>query len=364
MAIDAELERLKAEQDRAFERKQQSWQTQDRAWNKREQIKAEMDRAHQDKQRAYDAQQVSWQRYQQIRSSNGPRIDSLNAQQESAFQNMKRAFDNASSAHDRRDGASARRYADEGHRYKAQSQQCVAERRRLVEEIRSAKMAHEPAKQQFQQAKLRFDEVKRRYDSAKVDHLRARDDFQQAKSEFDRAKKAFHSRLDILKAQTKQRDKDKRFFAEKAGVPMQYRNKVYVSKDADGNVNLYFGGVGKPNGPGHGHYVMDKSGKVTYKRDPFDPHGTQNFTENRRESITLAVARHAMDQYAISFTTPRQVQYEDGDFKVIVKSGHDRRHNCIVTDIIIADKHNKREHYHIVVDQKGNELISEWRINH
>jgi hypothetical protein len=51
----------------------------------------------------------------------------------------------------------------------------------------------------------------------------------------------------------------------------------YVSQQ--GNVyNIYFGGVGKPNGPGHGHYAMDRSGKVTYQRDPFDMHGGQNFT--------------------------------------------------------------------------------------
>lgn len=48
-------------------------------------------------------------------------------------------------------------------------------------------------------------------------------------------------------------------------------------------VNLYFGGVGEPNGPGHAHYVMDANGNLTYKREPFDPHGAQNFAENQRD---------------------------------------------------------------------------------
>ena len=60
-------------------------------------------------------------------------------------------------------------------------------------------------------------------------------------------------------------------------MPHQYHDNVWVSLDSNGNTNIYFGGVGKPNGPGHGHYVMDRSGEVTYKRDPFDPHGAQNF---------------------------------------------------------------------------------------
>jgi hypothetical protein len=55
--------------------------------------------------------------------------------------------------------------------------------------------------------------------------------------------------------------------------------------EPDGTVNIYFGGFGSPDGPGHGHYVMDPSGTVTYARDPSDEHGAQNFAdyEERQE---------------------------------------------------------------------------------
>jgi hypothetical protein len=33
------------------------------------------------------------------------------------------------------------------------------------------------------------------------------------------------------------------------------------------------------DGQGHGHYVMDKYGKVTYKRNPDKEHGAHNFTD-------------------------------------------------------------------------------------
>lgn len=252
---------------------------QQRAWDRRSGAREVMNRAYENKQRAHDAQESSWQEYQRLRSYNGPRIDHLNSQQETAFQNMKRAFDNASAAHERRDGASARSYADEGHRLKAESQGYVAERRRLIDELRSAKARHEPYQLAFQRARTDFDAAKRDFTQAKDAHERAQAEFKTAKSDFDRAAAAFKARLDMVKSQAQKKKADKRSIAERAGVPYQYRDDVWVSTDSDGNANIYFGGVGEPNGPGHGHYVMDRRGKVTYRRDPFDPHGPQNFEE-------------------------------------------------------------------------------------
>lgn len=364
MAKDAELDRLKAAQDLAFQRKQDAYQAQQRAWDKRSAAREALNRAHEAKQRAYAEQDQSWQRYQSVRSSNGPRIDSLNAQQERAYQNMVAAFNSASSAHDSRDGASARMYADQGHAYEAESQGHVAERRRLVEEIRSARAAHEATKPAFQRTKDDFSACKRTFDAAKAEHERAGAEFKRAKADFDSCAKAFKSRLEKVKAESQKRRNDKKDVAAKAGVPYQYRDDVWVSTDRDGNTNIYFGGVGKPNGPGHGHYVMDRSGSVTYKRDPYDPHGAQNFEENRREDATRRMAQMAMNQWAKTQVTPRMDQYNDSEFKVTVRSGYDRRRDCIVTDVLIFDKLNKREHYHLIIDEHGNELFSEWRVNH
>ena len=175
--------------------------------------------------------------------------------------------------------------------------------------------------------------------------------------------KAFKTRLEQVRASSKKRREDKKSIAKKAGVPLEYRDNVWISKDSDGNTNIYFGGIGKPDGPGHGHYVMDQNGNVTYRREPFDPHGAQNFEETRREEVTLRMAQIAINQWARSAATPRVLQSEDSDFKVSVKSGYDRDHDAIVSDIVIIDRHNKKEHYHIVIDEHGNELFSEWRAN-
>lgn len=280
MARDAELDRLKAAQDLAFNRQQDAYAAQQRAWERRSSAREQMNRAHEQKQRAYDTQQSAWQDYQRVRSANGPRIDSLNALQERAYQNMRSAFSDASAAHDRRDGAGARSYADRGHAYKAESQGYVAERRRLVDEIRAAKARHEPYRLEFQHAKREFDAAKARFDEAKARHERAKAEFEQAKADHERAKDAFRARLERVKAERKA---DNRAIAEQAGIPYQYRDDIRVSRDASGNTNIYFGGMGQPDGPGHGHYVLDAAGKVTYRRDPFDEHGTHNFADTQRD---------------------------------------------------------------------------------
>ena len=323
MAKDAELDRLKTAQDLAYQRKQDAYQAQQRAWEKkRSSARDAINRAFEAMQRAYAAQDSTWLDLQRMRDSYGPIIERLNSLQETAFQNMKRAFDNASSAYDRRDGAGAASYAAEGHRYEAESQGYVNVRRGLVAELRSAKERHDATKPAFQ---------------------RAKDDFNSAKRAFDSAN------------------------AAKAGVPHQYHDNVWISTDSSGNTNIYFGGFGKPNGPGHGHYVMDRSGKVTYMRDPFDPHGAQNvmrYEQLERRLSAVALTAYHRDR---SSTGPRSDQYHDGTVTVKVRSaGYNRKTNTIATDVIVIDRAaNPDEHLHIIFSEHdGSVLFSEWRKNH
>jgi hypothetical protein len=287
MPRDDELDRFQAEQDRAFQRKQDTWEAQDRAWKRLQAAREALNRRYQEKQDANEGQQRAWDGLQRVRDRNGSRIDYLNGQQETAYQNMRNAFDRASSAHDARDGASARMHADEGHRYKAESQEAVAERRRLIQEISDAKARHEAARPGFQRAKAGFDLARTEHEQAKAEHVRTQAEFKRAKSDFDGVKNEFQARLKVVRAKHKQRKDHERSLADRAGVPYQYRDNVYVSTGSDGTVNIYFGGIGSPDGPGHGHYAMDARGNVTYRRDPYDPHGTQNFTDHDKRPSTV-----------------------------------------------------------------------------
>lgn len=365
MAKDAELDRLKATQDLAFSRKQTAYDAQDAAWKTRKAAGDKMHAAFEEKQRAYDAQQKSWEGLQRLRDSYGPRIERLNASQETAFKNMSASFDNASAAHDRRDGAAAKSYSEQGQAYKAESKAYVEERRGLVAELRSATDRHNTYTPVFQAAKERFNAAKSAYDSTKTTHERAQTEFKAAKAVFDSASKAFKARLDAVKAQNAKKANDKRSIAERAGVPYAYRDNVYTNKDSDGTIQIYFGGVGEPNGPGHGHYTMDSSGKVTYKREPFDPHGEQNFVRDPDLERRLGTTALNIFHRERSTFGPQTVQFYEGGVKVKVRSGFNHRTSTIATDFIIVDPARPGEHLHLVLSEHdGSILFSEWRKDH
>ncbi len=281
MARDAELDRLKAAQDSAFQRKQDAYDEQQRLWEIRSSARDALSRAFEAKQSAYAEQDRTYQYSQSVRNRNQYRIDSLKDQHDRAHENKVAAFDRASASYERRDGM-ASSHSAEGHRYKEEAQRCITERRSLIAENQSAWDAHLASKPAFQRAKSVFDATKRAHDTAKANHERAQEAFKRAKGEFDKAQAAFQARLAIVKGQNKlNREKDKRL-AERAGVPFQHLDTVVVRYSPDGGANFYFGGVGSADGPGHGHIATDRFGTVTYHRDPFDPHGSHNFTNDPR----------------------------------------------------------------------------------
>ena len=302
---DAELYRLRSARDAAKQRQQTAWQAQQSAYERRSSANAIMNQAYEAQQTAYANQQAAWDAYMSVKQANGPRIDSLNSQQERAYHNMVSAFESASSAYYARDGASARMYADQGHAYKAESQACVTERCQLVAKIRTAREQFEAVRPAFQRAKSEYTQARQEFLSAKAEHERAQAEFKKAKAEFDACAKAFKDRLDELKSAHRKRRKEKKSIAAKAGVPLQYQDNVLISTDSDGITNIYFGGIGKPNGTGHGHYAMDQNGNVTYRREPFDPHGAQNFTD--------APGGILYDRRARTNTLPLGVRNRDND---------------------------------------------------
>lgn len=50
--------------------------------------------------------------------------------------------------------------------------------------------------------------------------------------------------------------------------PMYTDSKHTHVRIKRGRVDLYFGGVGRPSGPGHAHYVFQRDGRLVFRRDP------------------------------------------------------------------------------------------------
>ena len=347
---DAELYRLRSVRDTAKQRQQTAWQTQQSAYERRSSANAIMNQAYEAQQTAYANQQSAWDAYMSVKQANGPRIDSLNPQQERAYHNMI----SASSVYYTHDGAGARMYADQGRAYKAESQTCVTEWRQLVAKIRAARERFNAVKPAFQAAKSEFACARQAFQSAKAEHERAQAEFKKAKAEFDDCAKAFKDRLDELKSAHRKRRENKKSIAAKAGVPFQYRDNVWISKESDGNINIYFGGVGKPDGPGHGHYVMDQNGNVTYRRKPFDPHGTQNFTDAPggilydRRARTDVPGGTLYDRRARTNTLPLGVSNRDNDTNDRSGVFYDRRRQV---DLHVTQYY--KDNYRVSWDTKG-----------
>lgn len=304
---DAELDRLKSERNQAFERKQNAYDAMKLAWERRSSAREDMNRAFErnseayskkkdaqnSQENAYSIQNAVWAELDRLRSRYGPRLDALKNQHERAHRNMLDAFDRASNAYYARDGLSASMYATDGRAHKQERDNCTAERRQLMQEFQQAKdrldavrPGAERAKAAFQRARAEadrtqadFDRAKAIFEQEKADHKSKEAEFNRALTDFNRAKEAYDQRLASVREAAKKRREEKRSIAERAGVPAQYCDNVWISRKPDGTVHIYFGGIDKPDGDGHGHYVMEASGKVTYRRDPFDPHGGQNFTD-------------------------------------------------------------------------------------
>lgn len=262
MAHDAELDRLKAAQDQAFQRKQKVYDAMQVAWQRRSTAHDAMDRAYYDKQIAHKVMNDAWQSYQFVRQHNGPRIDGLNSAQEDAFQNMKQYFDSASNAHEARDGASARYYADQGHYYKQVAQNCVVERRQLVQEVRDARERHEATRPSFEHAKAIFIRAKEEYNRAKEEHLRAQEEFKRAKAAFDEAVTMFKRRLEAFRAS-----------AKKVATQGRLEGRWYSKyRSDDGKIHVLLDKNGNPtNKYPHIHVIHDEYGgevRVVLSADP------------------------------------------------------------------------------------------------
>jgi hypothetical protein len=111
---------------------------------------------------------------------------------------------------------------------------------------------------------LLFEEIRLAGDA----HMYARDEFRIIKKAFNLAKNELQSELQIFKDENPE---SCRAMARRAGVLKQYWHDVIVSYKPNDTATIYFGGVGRPDGYGCGHYIMRLSdGKVLRKKTPSD----------------------------------------------------------------------------------------------
>jgi hypothetical protein len=209
MPRDDELDRLRTEMNGAWEAMQYAKQEHDNAWD--------------ESQRLQD-------RY-------GDRIKSLKDQHDRMYQEMGQAFSDASSAFSRGDHEEAARCSARGRELKAAMAELPPQWRSMIAELQPAQARWKAARDVYRDKKHEFQLAKERFDDHKAEIEGARRDA-----------------------------------ALRAEVPAHYGHDVKVVNEPDGSTSIYFGGIGEPDGEGHGHYVLDQFGNITHRREPFQPH--------------------------------------------------------------------------------------------
>lgn len=313
-----ELDHLRAAEQEAFRRKQALFQVyidaknraseahdaMDAAWRERSIARDEMNREYEAMQASYERNSRIWEAYRNLRDYNNSQIDSLRHEADYEHREMIRCFDQASSEYEYGDKSAAPAYASEGHEHKDRRDELNSEISTLIQEIKDAKRSAEwqaprtdnsafkSAKERFERAKIIHESAQTEFKRLKAERDRAKADFDSAQAEHVRLKAEFQTKLEEVKARN-QRERDS--VLDKAGVNWLERNDAKVVKKSDGTTQIYHGGLGSGDGIGHGHTVLDGSGRKTYDRGAFSEHGSQNFTDDGGKGVTFYDRRARKD---------------------------------------------------------------------
>ncbi|MBQ6127661.1 DUF1771 domain-containing protein [Candidatus Saccharibacteria bacterium] len=302
MSRSYELDRIKSEEQSAFNRKQSAWERYDEArnaadaahdvmqsaWTERVNAREEMNREYEALQDSNARHDEVWNEYSRIRDYNNSRIDSLRSQADYEHQEMQRCFEQASSEYQYGDKSMAPAYSQEGHEHKARRDELNAEVSKLIQEIKDAKQnaewrAPKTDSSAYKSARSRFEQAKTRHESAESEFKRLKSvrdslkrEFESAQAEHKRLKEEFQHKLEEIKSQN-QRERER--VLDKAGINFLDRKDAKIVKKADGTTQIYSGGLGLADGLGHGHVALDSSGHKVYERKAFEKHGSQNYTD-------------------------------------------------------------------------------------
>lgn len=303
MSRNPELDRLKAERQLLFERKQAAFQrfkelqnqtnvahgAMQLAWEERTHARECMNSEFEARKSAYSHRDSVWNEYGRIRDYNNSRIESLKYRADTEHRAMQNCFEQASNAYQYGNKSEAPYYSQQGHEHKARRDGLNAEISELAREVKQAKAYAEASAPRvdssaFNHAKAAFELAKARHESAQTEFKRLKSMRDSAKVEFDRLQAQFkqtqamsQSKLDEVRSErlmAKRRAVDKvnmalvQSNAHYLGTVFGQNAKIVPRRDGSGKIDVYFGGLNAAgDGYGHGHATIDRDGNVTYLRD-------------------------------------------------------------------------------------------------
>jgi hypothetical protein len=112
---------------------------------------------------------------------------------------------------------------------------------------------------------------------------RAKDKSERIAKEIEKAQvKCKQAQIALGHCSTMVKNKERRkreYLLNLAGIEGIEREDAVIREDADGTQHIYSGGLDGAFGYGHGHVVIDRYGRVVYRRGAFEEHGWDNYTE-------------------------------------------------------------------------------------
>lgn len=304
MSKNYELDRLKAEENIAFQRKQEAFQNYEfarkranaahdvmqSAWEERVRAREKMNQEFEKRKSAFEYHDSVWENYNRIRDYNNSRIESLKYDADSEHRAMQDCFDRANTEYEYGSKADAPIWSQEGHEHRERRNELNAEISALAQEVKNARdyaescapkvdsSAFEYAKIEFERAKYVHESTKTEFQQLKAESDSLKDTFDSLQTEFLRCKELFQRKLEEVKSNN-QRERDK--ILDKAKIYGFDRKDAKIVKKSDDTVQVYHGGIGKGDGFGHGHTAINKTGDITYNRKAFAKHGSQNFKDQK-----------------------------------------------------------------------------------
>lgn len=264
MAVkDVRLGRLAATRAEALRFRNEAWHAQRAAWLAYSQARDELSRFNKRLQQADDLQDELWHSYRRERRDNRSLIKRLGHRQKEVGKASVRCFKLANMSLRATDTAQTCMFDEP----ESAARDYQKARMLLVGQSSVAKRQVQEAVRRLKAVKSERDQIRSISDDLLVDYFRLQAEFQEAKSAYKVANRAFKLRLRELRDSGQDAESAVEV-ARRAGIPQKYLDNVFVKRAVvSSRYDIYFGGLGHPVGPGHGHYCLIGN-RVVYRRDP------------------------------------------------------------------------------------------------
>lgn len=264
---DVSLSRLRASRHELAIRQRDAWLAQSKAWRDYAMARDELTQVTNALQEERCRQDELWDNYRSDRLDNQTRLKQLDRRQRMSAKILGRIFRSSLNQAEKINVETVQEASRDSREHVLVTEESFSKRKLLVKNSQSSKRLAQDSATQIRLLKRKREKLRLLCEALMLDYQKLQTEFQEAKEKYVKANAAFQARFHELE-ESGMNEESARAIAEQAGVPAEYLDKVFVKRaPVSTRYDIYFGGVGEPVGPGHGHYCMI-GGRLVYARNP------------------------------------------------------------------------------------------------